>query len=626
MTTKRPVFSFFTPHTYIHIYDNIITSSPHDALRSMGFPAAHRNWTIGCAILAATGMLAAAGSTYGTSIMGEVGVTQMQQVAPNLNGSGVTVAQVEASVSSTTQNAFEPNPANAGMAASNFTFFDSAGVATGSYNSAYGSWHANTVASLFYGSGGAGVAPGVSHVDVYANADYYNQVYDYYQVLHGGTAGQQYATSSLPVGSVNGSPTVNSPAVVNQSFAYLGVFAGTDMGLDQYWDEYASRFNTLYVSAIGDGQTTGTSPASYINPPSDMYNGLAVGAYTGTETNGVFSASTGSQASWVGPAYNGVSKPDLVAPGAYTSYTAPIVSGVATMMIQAGRGTGFAAPVGFNASDAAITAQGATAYTTAATDIRTVKALLLNGAVKPTGWTNSYTVNNGTYTYNAPTTTATTPLDPRYGSGVVNAVNSYNILAGGEHSYTATSTPAISSLATVTSAPTASFSGRYSQAASASVPSTIRGWNLAGISASSGSNAVEHYDFNLTGTSANSWDLTATLSWNKNYNASGINHLMLFLLNSSGQQVAASTSMVDNMQQISLNSAPGLHSLAPGQYDLAVEMLGGVNAISTSDTYALAWNFTDPTAVPEPAALAIFAIGLSMFMLPRKRGNSVKQY
>jgi hypothetical protein len=209
---------------------------------------------------------------------------------------------------------------------------------------------------------------------------------------------------------------------------------------------------------------------------------------------------------------------------------------------------------------------------------------------------------------------------------VVNAVNSYNILAGGEHTYTATSTPAIGSLATVTSAPAASFSGRYSQAASASIPSTIRGWNLAGISAGSGSNAVEHYDFNLTGTSVNSWDLTATLSWNKNYTAGGINHLMLFLLNASGQQVAASTSMVDNTQQISLNSAIGLNPLAPGQYDLAVEMLGGVNAISTSDTYALAWNFTDPTAVPEPAALAIFAIGLSMFMLPRKRNNSVKQY
>ena len=612
-------------YMYIYIHDNITTQHRTGGL----VPRSQTGGSLEmkCAIIAAAAaMMAVAGTAQATSIMDEVGVTQMQQMIPNLNGSGVTVAQVEASVSSTTQNAFEPNPANAGMAASNFTFFDSAGVATGSYNSAYGSGHANAVASLFYGSGGAGVAPGVSHVDVYAESDYYTQLYDYYQVLHGGTAGQQYATSSLPVGSVNGSPTVNSPAVVNQSFAYLGVFAGTDMGLDQYWDEYASRFNTLYVSAIGDGQTTGTSPASYINPPSDMYNGLAVGAYTGTETNGVFSASTGSQASWVGPAYNGVSKPDLVAPGAYTSYTAPIVSGVATMMIQAGRGTGFAAPVGFNASDAAITAQGATAYTTAATDIRTVKALLLNGAVKPTGWTNSYTVNNGTYTYNAPTTTATTPLDPRYGSGVVNAVNSYNILAGGEHSYTATSTPTIGSLATVTSAPTASFSGRYSQTASASVPSTIRGWNLAGISASSGSNAVEHYDFNLTGTSANSWDLTATLSWNKNYNASGINHLMLFLLNSSGQQVAASTSMVDNMQQISLNSAPGLHSLAPGQYDLAVEMLGGVNAISTNDTYALAWNFTDPTAVPEPAALALFAIGLSMFMLPRKRGNSVKQY
>ena len=404
MRTKKqnPLLS---PFNYTNVYANTIICSNGSVLAT-----ALRGGSaigLGCTVIAAMGMFGHTGSARADSILAETGVTQLQQLNAALTGSGVTVAQVEASVSSTTQNAFEPNPTNTGLPASDFTFIDAQGTSSGTYNGSYGSWHANTVASLFYGSGGAGVAPGVSHVYVYAEQAYYTQLYDYYLYLYDGSYGQQFATSSAPVGSVNGQETVNSPAVVNQSFAYLGVGSNTAQGLDQYWDEYASRFNTLFVSAIGDGQTTSTSPASYINPPADMYNGIAVGAYSGTETNGVYSPSTGSEATWVGPTWDGRSKPDLVAPGAYTSYTAPIVSGVATLIIQAGRGTGFSAPVGLNASSTAVITNGATAYTTAATDIRTVKALLLNGAVKPEGWTNSYSINNGTYTYNAVSTTAT---------------------------------------------------------------------------------------------------------------------------------------------------------------------------------------------------------------------------
>ena len=64
--------------------------------------------------------------------------------------------------------------------------------------------------------------------------------------------------------------------------------------------------------------------------------------------------------------------------------------------------------------------------TNSAADMRTVKALLLNGAVKPADWTN-----------NPPS-----PLDPRYGAGVLNVFNSYEQLAGGKHGYIAsTSVP-----------------------------------------------------------------------------------------------------------------------------------------------------------------------------------------
>ena len=76
--------------------------------------------------------------------------------------------------------------------------------------------------------------------------------------------------------------------------------------------------------------------------------------------------------------------------------------------------------------------------------------------------------------------------------------------------------------------------------------------------------------------------------------------------------------MLDNLQQININSSLGMTTLAPGQYDLAVEMLGGSNLISNSETYALAWNFVDPVSVPEPGAIAILLAGSMFAMLKRK--------
>ena len=578
-------------------------------------PAGVGKFSMACALAAFASVSLTQLPLHADTAFQEIGLTNLQLVAPQLNGAGVSVGQVEAAT--TSGGTYLPFESNSNLApGASFTYMNATGTSSSTYNANLGSWHANDVGSILYGSNG--VAPGVANVALFA---------------------ESYFAQAFPVQQT---PSVGSavPSVINQSFMYSNASPGLIQTLNTEWDNSASYSNLLYVTSIGDGQTTGTTPSSYINPPASMSDGLAVGVYSGTVTGNVYSASSSGSAStsWVGPTSDGRSKPDLVAPipaftnlGNYTSYSAPVVSGVAVLMEQAARGTNLPGPVGFNASDPAISSQGATAYTTAATDIRTVKALLLNGAAKPVGWTNSYSGNNGSYTYNAATTNATTPLDPRYGSGVVNAFNSYENLAGGEHTYSSATTQSIAVLPTITSSPRADFSGSATQAASTATPETIMGWNLATIAATASSNAVENYDFNLTGASPQSWNLTATLSWNKDYNTTGINHLMLFLLNSAGQQVAGSTSMLDNLQQININPALGIGSLLPGKYDLAVEMLGGANALSSSETYALAWNFADPTAVPEPATLAIFAIGLGLFMLPRKRkmaaerGNSIGQ-
>ena len=59
-------------------------------------------------------------------------------------------------------------------------------------------------------------------------------------------------------------------------------------------------------------------------------------------------------------------------------------------------------------------------------DIRTIKALLLNGAVKPAGLDNI----------------APSPLDTRYGASVLNVLNAYEQLAGGKHGYVVSTTVA----------------------------------------------------------------------------------------------------------------------------------------------------------------------------------------
>ena len=104
---------------------------------------------------------------------------------------------------------------------------------------------------------------------------------------------------------------------------------------------------------------------------------------------------------------DGRCKPDMVAPdvadlgGEADSYAIPYIAGAAAILVQAAnRGDGGA-------------------NTNAAADLRTIKALLLNGAIKPTGWTN------GTATL----------LDARYGAGLVNIFNSWVQLKGGQHAY-----------------------------------------------------------------------------------------------------------------------------------------------------------------------------------------------
>ena len=249
------------------------------------------------------------------------------------------------------------------------TYISAAGSTTSFPNSLSSeSSHADSVAGNFYGFT-SGVATNIAHVDNYdANYFYDNIIFPPAPA----NTNDLVVNQSFTFGNVS----TNIPTPTN----YLSV--SDQQQIDTKYDNYAASHNTLFVSAVNNGGS--------VSPPGTSYNCIGVGDSDGNSS--------------IGPTLdNGRAKPDIVAPGGETSFSTPYVAGAAAVLIQAGlRGDG--------GSD-----------TNSAADMRTVKALLLNGAVKPAGWTN-----------NSPS-----PLDAHYGAGVLNVFNSYEQLAGGKQGYIA---------------------------------------------------------------------------------------------------------------------------------------------------------------------------------------------
>jgi hypothetical protein len=318
---------------------------------------------------------------------------------------------------------------------------------------------------------------------------------------------------------------INDP-IVNQSFTFGSLAASDQETVDSAYDNYAVEFKTLFVSAVDNGGN--------VHAPGTSYNCIGVGVSDGSSS--------------YGPTIdNGRCKPDIIAPdgttNGATSFSTPYVAGAAAVLMQAAlRGDG--------GSD-----------TNSAADMRMIKAFLLNGAIKPADWTN-----------NSPS-----PLDTRYGAGVLNIFNSYEQLADGKHGYIVSTT--------------VSTGDAHPPTGAAGTIGVLSGWDFNTNTSSSGNDAVNHYFFNVTnGVNNATFTATITLAWNRPQSLSpqihsGINNLDLFLYNAANSNlVAASTSVVDNVQHIFIPK------LAQGRYDLQVLKNAG-NSVSDSETYALAFEF-----------------------------------
>jgi hypothetical protein len=430
-----------------------------------------------------------------------IGVTLLWAVTTNVNGAGIRVAQPEAyNGDNGSTNSWEVNPTNVAQPVVLFTYTSGLGTNT-SYPNSVGDWssHADAVGNNFYGLPN-GVATNVAHVDNYDANYFWGSIVD----------------TANPA-------NINDP-VVSQSFIFGSVPSQVTVAqqqqIDSAYDNYAARYKTLFVSGAGNGGS--------VCPPSTCYNGVSVAVDNGSSS--------------IGPTVdNGRAKPDITAPGypaGLTSFSTPYVSGAAAVLRQAGlRGDG--------GSD-----------TNSAADLRTVKALLLNGAIKPADWTNG----------------AASPLDARYGAGVLNVFNSYEQLAGRRQTNFVSAS--------------VSKDAAHPPTKATNTIGVLSGWNFTNLTSSSSLDAVAHYYFNATnGVSNATFTATATLVWNRQHNQSGINNLNLFLYNAANSNlVAACTSAVDNVQHLFVPRLP------QGRYDLQVLKKGG-SYVSASETYALAFDF-----------------------------------
>lgn len=445
------------------------------------------------------------GSAARAQYVQQIGLDLLQATTTNVNGTGITVGQPEADYSAGASNPpeYEVNPASISQYTGLITYISSNGTATVFPNSAgIESGHADTVGANFYGIPN-GVATNVAQV--------YNYEANYYlnHLLQNNLA-------------------PNNESVVNQSFTFGALSTSSQQSIDSLYDNYEETHHTLFVSAVGPND-----PSQPPYAPGTAYNCIGVGAYQGGNDSDT------------GPTTDNFRcKPDITSYSGADSFSTPLVAGAAAVLKQA-----------------ALRGDGGT-DTNSAFNNCTTKALLLNGAVKPLGWTNSWLF----------------PLDARYGAGVVNVFNSYRLLAAGKHG-------------SVISNQISSGSAHPPLALTNYIPA-LSGWdfNTNTSSLAPAHDAIYHYYFNVS----NNWSgvkyiATATLVWNRHFNnitTESINNLDLFLYNCANSNLmACSTSLVNNVEHLYVTN------LSQGRYDLQVWKAGGVSIVSAAEPYALAWQF-----------------------------------
>ena len=286
-------------------------------------------------------------------------VDRLGAAAPS--GAGVGLGQVEV-----------PNPGY-GPSQSDSEF---AGVSFVEQSGTAGtSSHATTVATRFYGRT-LSPAPGVSTV----------HLWDVNQFLFSGYLKQ--GTASPPASPPTGLRVFNH--------SWIGSFdnATADKELLRRADYAANAFRTMWVVGVNNGAASANEPLL-----AGMFHGLSVGLSNGNHGRDDTGPNTDAP---------GRQKPEIVAPGDFTSFATPLVGGCAALLYETRDTTPELA-------------------SNALADLpQVIKAVLMAGAVRNESWTNLPTpeVERGV---------TDRPLDDVFGAGVVNIDRAHRIYTGLEH-------------------------------------------------------------------------------------------------------------------------------------------------------------------------------------------------
>lgn len=253
---------------------------------------------LGCSVFfAALGLLFVA-TTASASYLDDIGytdlVSQLEREGTALpDGTGVTVTQVEASVS-TTSVAYLPT-------ASSYT-----GVSITNRSTSYSgttSWHADMVGEKIYGNSAMG--SGISQVGVYYVSDWL------------GTGFLNYGTSLLP--KTETADVVNHSWVATTSNSYdKNILNRLDYSIET--DDYVAVVGT-------NNNDSGTATSGDLL--AGAYNVISVGVTDGTHVEGSSTIN------------GGVGYPHLVVPTSTTSEATAVVSSAASLLIQTANTMGF---------------------------------------------------------------------------------------------------------------------------------------------------------------------------------------------------------------------------------------------------------------------------------------------